>query len=342
VLGIAIAPATCLATQRVFYAETSSLTSDRLTPRIADTAKILVSIYLTLSAVGFAAYLLAGTDAFDAVNHTFTSIATGGFSTRNASIAAFDSVAVEVVAIVLMAAGGINFAFYWRALRGRDLWPQAAEVRLFLAILLGSIVAVTASLAISATDGGIWEHLRSGAFSATTVLTGTGYTTDDFDAYNDFARSYLLLIMFVGGCAGSTAGGLKVIRVMLLGKTAAQEVQRQLRPRAVQVLRTRGRVFSDEIRRGVLGFFYIYMAVFLVSTLALAATGLDGLSAISGAAACLNLLGPAMGELGAADNYQAAPDAARGIFTFLMLAGRLEVFTVLVLLTPAFWRPNVA
>jgi trk system potassium uptake protein TrkH len=342
VLVVAIAPATGLATQRVFYAETSGVTAERLTPRIADTAKIICGIYLALTAAGFLAYLVAGMAPFDAVNHIFTTLATGGFSTKTASIAEFDSLAIELVAILFMTAGGVNFAFYWRAMRGQGIWPQAAEVRLYLLILAASITAVTISLAVNDQAGGIWQNLREAAFSVTSIMTNTGYTTAEFDDFNDYARAHLLLVMFIGGCAGSTAGGLKVIRVLLLGKTAGQEVQRQLRPKAVQVLRTRGRVFSEEVRRGVLGFFYIYMTVAIVATLAMLASGLDIISAFSSVAATLNLVGPGLGEVGATDNYEAVSDGGRAILTAIMLTGRLEIFTVLVLLTPAFWRPTVA
>jgi trk system potassium uptake protein TrkH len=342
VLVVAVAPATGLARQRVFYAETSGVTAERLTPRIADTAKILWAIYLTLTAAGFLAYLAAGMGPFDAINHIFTTVATGGFSTQGASIAAFDSLAIELVAIVFMAVAGVNFAFYWRALRGPTIWPQAAEVRLYVLVLVASIGAVTASLVLADQPGGAWQSLRGAAFSVTSIMTTTGYTTVDFDAFGDFARAHLLLLMFVGGCAGSTAGGIKVIRVLLLGKAAGQEVQRQLRPKAVQVLRTRGRVFTEEIRRGVLGFFYIYVAIAVAGTMAMLATGLDGLTAMSSVAATLNVIGPGLGDVGATDNYAAVSDGGRAILAFLMLAGRLEVFTVLVLLTPAFWRPSAA
>jgi trk system potassium uptake protein len=342
VLVVAIAPATGLAAQRVFFAETSGLTAERLTPRIADTAKIIWGIYLTLTAAGFLAYLIAGMSPFEAINHIFTTVATGGFSTRTASIAGFDSLAIELVAIFFMAAGGVNFAFYWRALRGKAIWPQAAEVRLYLLILAASIAAVTLSRALNDEEGRVWQNLRESAFTVTSIMTTTGYTTAEFDHWNDYARAHLVLIMFVGACAGSTAGGLKVIRVLLLAKTAGQEVQRQLRPKAVQVLRTRGRVFSEEARRGVLGFLCIYMVVTLLGTLAMLASGLDLVSAFSSVAATVNVIGPGIGEVGATDNYEAVSHGGRVVLTALMLIGRLEVFTVLVLLTPAFWRPNVA
>lgn len=342
VLVVAIAPAAGLAMQRVFYAETSGVSTERLTPRIAETAKIIWAIYLTLTGAGFLAYWIAGMSPWDALNHIFTTVATGGFSTHTASIAAFDSLAIEITAIVLMTASGVNFAFYWRAVRGRSLWPQAAEVRLYLLILAGSTAAVTASLMLNDLPGGLWQALREGAFAVTTTMTNTGYTTTDFDAFNDYARANLLLVMFVGGCAGSTAGGLKVIRVLLLTKTASQEVQRQLRPRAVQVLRTRGHVFTEEVRRGVLGFFCLYLAVAFAATMAMIVTGLDMITALSSVAATLNLVGPGLGDVGATDNYAAVSDGGRWILSAVMLTGRLEVYTVLVLLTPVFWRPNVA
>ena len=343
VLVVAIAPATGLASQRVFYAETSGVTAERLTPRIADTAKIIWAIYLTLTSLGFAAYWLAGMSPWDALNHVFTSVATAGFSTRTASIAAFDSLAVELVAITLMAAAGVNFAFYWRAMRGRDrLWPQAAEVRAYFLILAGGTAVVTVGLVLSDYAGGAARALRDAAFTVVSLVTTTGYTTADFDEWPDSLRVTLLALMFVGGCAGSTAGGLKVIRVMLLAKAAGQEVQRQLQPKAVQVLRTRGRVFSEEIRRGVFAFFAIYMTVFAAGTLVMAAFGLDPVTAASSVITTLNCVGPGFGEVGAAENFTAVPEGGRWVLSALMLIGRLEIFTVLVLFTPAFWRPNVA
>jgi trk system potassium uptake protein TrkH len=342
VLVVAIAPATGLATQRVFHAETTGITAERLTPRIAETAKIIAAIYVVLSVLAILSFWAAGMSLWDALNHGFTTVATGGFSTRSQSLGAFDSVPIELVAIVFMIAGGVNFAFYWRAMRGPRIWPQAAEVRAYLVILAGGIAFVTASLIIAGDTGGFGESLRAGAFSATSIITSTGFVTDDFDRFNDFARVSLLLLMFVGGCAGSTAGGMKVIRVLLLGKTAVHEVQRQLRPTAVQVLRTRGRVYSEEVRRGVLGFFFIYILVTVVGALALLAAGLDIVSGVSGAIATINVVGLAIGTLGPTENYAVVSDGGRAILCVLMLVGRLEVFTVLVLFTPAFWRPSVA
>jgi trk/ktr system potassium uptake protein len=343
VLVVAIAPATGLATQRVFYAETSGITSERLTPRIADTAKILWALYLGLTGLGFVAFVVAGLPPWEAINHVFTTIATGGFSTRTASMAAFDSLAVELVAIVFMTLGGINFAFYWLVLRRPDrLWPQAAEVRAYLLILLGATGVVTLSLVLADSAASAPEALRASAFTVVSIVTSTGYTTVDFDTWPDFARVLLLLLMFVGGCAGSTAGGMKVIRWMLLGKAAAQEVQRQLQPKAVHVLRIRGRVFSEDVRRGLLGFFAVYLLVLVTGTLVMSALGLEIVTASASMIATLNIIGPGIADVGASENYTAVPEAGRWFLSAVMLIGRLEVFTVLVLLTPAFWRPNVA
>ncbi len=342
VLVVAIAPAAGLGTQRMFHAETSGVTADRLTPRIADTAKIICAIYGGLTVLGFGAFMAAGMGSFDAFNHILTTISSGGFSTRSGSIASFDSVPIELVVTVFMLASGINFAFYWRLLRGGNLWPQAAEVRAFLVILVLSVVAVTVSLAAEGRPGGVLTDLRSAGFTVAAVGSGTGFLTADYDLWNDYARAHLLALMFIGGCAGSTSGGIKVVRAMLLTKSVGQELARQLRPRAVQVLRVRGKVFSEDVRRAVLGFVVIYFLVALAGTFAMLVSGLDLLSAATSAGSCLALLGTGLGEVGATENFSAIPEGGRVVLMFLMLAGRLEVLTLLVLLTPAFWRRNVA
>lgn len=342
VLVVALAPAVGLASQRVFYAESTGLPQDRLTPRIVDTAQIIAGIYVALTTLCFGAYLAAGMSAWDAINHALTTLATGGFSTRDASLGAFDSVSIELVAMVFMVIAGINFAFYWRALKGRPLRPQLAEVRAYLGIVAAVAVALTLTLLIAHTGLGFGRSLRDGAFAATSVASGTGYATSDFGQWSEFARLLLLALMFVGGCAGSTSGGMKVFRVMMLAKTAKQELQRQLAPSTVQVLRAGGRVFSDEARRGLMGFFLLYMVVFVVGTLFMAAFGLNTLTAASAAASAVNVVGPGVGDIGALDSYATIPDGGLGVLCALMLIGRLEIFTVLVLLTPAFWRRTIA
>lgn len=338
VLVIAVAPISGPGVQRAFYAETSGMVSDRLTPRIIDTAKIIAGIYLVLSLVAALAYLLAGMGVFDAINHSMTTIATGGFSTRNLSIGAFDSRAIEAVAVFFMVVGGINFAFYWRAIRGKSLMPQLAEVLTFIGILFAISAAVATSVFFAGDVEGFGSGIFDSLFSVTTVLTTTGYTNADFDDWNSFARTMILVTTFIGACAGSTAGGIKVIRVMLLGKSALQELQRQLRPNMVQVLRVGGHVYREDIRRAVLGFFLIYLLVFAAGVLAMAASGLDPLTAISAASATLNMIGPGLGEIGALENFEAMSPFARAVSCILMIAGRLEVFTVVALAAAVFAR----
>ena len=336
VLVVAIAPVSGAGIQRAFYAEVSGVTAERLTPRIIDTAKILAGIYAVLTLGAFVAYEVTGMSPFEALNHTMTTVSTGGFSTQAGSIAAFESIGVEMVAFTFMVLAGVNFAFYWRAIKGEGLMPQLAEVRAYLAILLFSILAVTVSLLIADDVVGLGTTVREAAFSVTTVMTGTGYVTGDFDSWNDFARVLIILLMFTGACAGSTCGGIKVIRVSLLFKTARQEIDRQLQPNAVQVLRMGGRPFSEQVRRAVLGFFLLYVIVYAFGSLAMASTGVDPITAVSGAATTLNIVGPGLGEIGATDSFTGIPPLGRIVGSILMLTGRLEVFTVVALLAPIF------
>jgi trk system potassium uptake protein TrkH len=336
VLVVAIAPVSGPGVQRAFYAETSGVTAERLTPRIVDTAKIIAAIYLGLSLAAAIGYLLAGMDVFDAVNHSMTTIATGGYSTRTASIAAFDSLAIELVAIALMAIAGVNFAFYWRAARGKPLMPQATEVVAYLALLAIAIVVVSVGVWLAENASGAAGSLRAASFTATSIMTTTGYTTADFDAWSSFSRIAILVLMSIGACAGSTAGGMKVIRTLLLGKSARQELDRQIQPAAVRVLRIGSHVYSEDVRRAVLGFFLVYSLVYVAGSLAMAASGLDPVTAISSTAATLNVIGPGLGEVGATDNYEAVSPFARVVLPMLMIAGRLEVFTVVALLAAMF------
>jgi trk system potassium uptake protein len=335
VLFVAVAPVTGTGLQRAFYAEASGVTQERLTPRIVDTAKIIAGIYVALSVICGVAYAVAGMGPFDAFNHALTTIATGGFSPRTASIGGFDSVPIEVVAIVFMALAGVNFAFYGAAIRGTSLMPRAAEVRAYFVILVVATVAVWLSLDLGDNVAGHADALRQSAFAVTSLMSTTGYVTADFDAWNEFARMALILVMIVGGCAGSTAGGIKVVRALLLAKSGWQEAKRQVQPRAVQVLRLGGQPFSEDLRRAVFSFFLVYSLIFVTGVLAFAACDVDPVTAISATAATLNVIGPGLGEIGATESYQAIPDFGRAVAIVLMLAGRLEIFTVIALLAAA-------
>jgi trk system potassium uptake protein TrkH len=329
---VAAAPLARIGFERAFYAEVTGITSDRLTPRLSDTAKIIAAIYLTLSAAAALAYLLAGMNLFDALNHAMTTLATGGFSTRTASIAAFDSVAVETVAVVFMILAGINFAIYWRVLRGQGARAQLAEAFVFLAILAAAAAAVIVSLELAADSSSLAGNARDAVFSVVSVATTTGFTTADFDAWDDFARLLLLALMVIGASAGSTGGGIKVIRAVLLGKTAWQMLQRQVQPRAVRVLRLGDRTFPEEVRMGLLGFLLVYAIVFSLGTIAFAICGLGPASALGATAATLNNIGPGIGDVGAIENFEVIPDGGKVVAILLMLSGRLEILTIFALL----------
>lgn len=330
VVVVAIAPVTGPAIQRAFYAETSGITTERLTPRIIDTAKIIGGIYLVLSTGAVIAYLAAGMGFFDAINHAMTSVSTAGFSTRDASIGGFDSLPIEIVAIAFMILGGINFGFYWRAIRGKPTMPQGAEVLAFLGILAGSIavIAVSVTLAGEASP-------REAAFNVTSIVTTTGYASANFNAWNDFARVALLILFSSGACAASTAGGIKVIRSVLLLKAAGQELDRPMNPLVVRVLRFGGHAYSEDVRRAVLGYFLVYTIVIVTGILAMATTGTDPITAVSAASSALNLVGPGLGQIGPDTTWQALPDGGLAIAVLLMIIGRLEVFTIVALLAAA-------
>ena len=331
VLVVAVAPLARIGLQRVFYAEVTGITADRLTPRISDTAKIIVGIYVGLSLAAAVAYGVAGMSLFDAVNHAMTTLATGGFSTRTASIAAFDSVAIELVAVTFMVLAGINFAIYWRLVRGKPATPQLAEALGFVAILGLAIIAVATSLELAGDSSTLGRGIRDSVFSVVTLMSTTGFTTADFDAWNEFARLLLLMLMVVGGSAGSTSGGMKVMRVILLAKIAWQELGRQTQPRRVQVLRLGGRPFPEDVRVALLGYFLLYAVVFAIGCIAFAAGGLGPASSLSATAATLSNVGPGLGDVGAIENFGALSESGRIVAIVLMLAGRLEIFTLFAL-----------
>ena len=335
VLVVAAAPTGGLSFQRVLSAEASGPTIERRTPHIADTAKLLWASYLGLTVLGFLVLLLAGMGAFDAVNQVFAAVSTGGFSSRPQSVATFASLPIELVLIGVMLLGATNFALYAGVLaRAGPLRPQIVEVATLVGILAGVTVLVGASLLWAANAPSIGSSLRLAAFQVVSLGTTTGLTTADVSAWNHFAFLLVLLLVFVGGCAGSTAGGLKVIRVALLARIAWHALRRQVQPRRVAVLRLGGRVFPERMREEVLAFLLLYLLVFVVASVGIAALGVDFQSAIGTVAAALNNVGTSLGPTEFAD----VPEAGRLLLSACMLVGRLEVLTVLVLLVPALWR----
>lgn len=339
VLAVALLPMLGIGGMQLYRAESPGPVKDnKLVPRLAETAKALWYIYLTLTIVCALAYWIAGMSLFDAIGHSFTTVAIGGFSTHDASMSFFDSPAVDMVAIVFMFIAGINFALHFTAWRRRDIKHYLADPEfLFYTFILVSLSFVTISvLYFSDIYSGLSESFIKGLFQVVSVATTTGFTTADFSSWPLFLPYMLLYAAIIGACAGSTGGGLKVIRILLIFKQGFREVQRLIHPRAVIPIKLGRNPVSDRIIESVWGFFAVYVMAFMVMLLALLATGLDIITAFSAVGACINNLGPGLSTI--AETYEHLPATAKWILCFAMLLGRLEVFTLLVLFTPMFWR----
>ncbi len=324
---------------QLYRAETSGVAKDeKLTPRIAETARSLWIIYLILTALCGVAYYFAGMTLFDAVGHAFTTVATGGFSTHDDSLGFYNSPLIELIAIIFMLAGGINFAVHFIVFRNKMLSPYVkdAEVRTYGLVFLLASLFVAFSLYLSHAYGTVLESLRYAAFQVASVLTSTGFGTATFASWPLHIPLIMVILSFTGGCAGSTAGGVKVMRVMLLAKLGLRQLFHLAHPRAVVVVKQGERAVSEEVLYSVWGFYVLYVVVSLFLTVAMMAAGLDLESAFGAVVATINLLGPGLGEV--AVNFVSVNDVVKWLSVFGMLAGRLEIFTLLILLIPAYWR----
>lgn len=339
VLAVAVLPLLGIGGMQLYRAETPGPMKDtKLTPRITETAKALWLIYLGLTLICAIAYRAAGMSTFDALGHAYSTIAIGGFSTHDASLGHFTNPAVQAVAIVFMLIAAINFSLHFVALRRRHLQPywQDAECRLYVALLGLVVLGTILGLLLTNPEAAWQDNVSQGLFQAVSIATTAGFTTADWSQWPAFITILLLFSSFIGGCAGSTGGGMKVIRILLLFKQGLREIIRLIHPSAQLPLRIGDKVISPRIVAAVWGFFALYVASFSLIYLSLAATGLDLITAFSATAASINNLGPGLGQVGA--HYADLPDISKGILCFAMLLGRLEIFTLLVLLSPAFWR----
>jgi trk system potassium uptake protein TrkH len=339
VSAIALLPMLGIGGMQMFKAETPGpMKDEKLTPRIAHTAQALWKLYLVMTIACALLYWAGGMSPFDAVAHSLTTVSTGGFSTHDASIGYFDSVFIENVATLFMLLGGISFSVHflvWKQLSFRPYW-QSVEVRVFLSLVVAVILVTSAVLYLEGARDGILESLRYASFTVASVVTSTGYGIDDFSVWPTVLPLLLILISFVGGCAGSTAGGMKVIRFVIMGKGAGLEIQRLMHPSMIRSLQLQGKVIDVRVADAVRSFFSVYVATFVLFMLFLMAQGLDQVTAFAAVATCMNNLGPGLGDV--ASNFQAVSDSAKWILSFAMLLGRLEIFTLLVVLSPAFWR----
>jgi trk system potassium uptake protein TrkH len=337
VLTVALLPLLGVGGFQLLKAETPGPEKDKVAPKITATAKILWLIYLGLTVLQTLLLMAGGMDWFDAVNHAFATMATGGFSTKNASVGHFRSAYIEGVITVFMVLAGINFSLYFRLLKGKvgDLWSNS-ELRAYLAVFLGSSLAI--AIVLVPAYGGFGTAFRYSSFQVASILTTTGFMSADFDLWIPFAKAVLLLTMFVGGCSGSTGGGIKVVRIVVLFKQAGNEIRRLLYPRGVFSVRLNGKVGRKDVVYGVAGFVVLYLALVLGVTLVVAFSGADLITSFSGALATVGNIGPGFNAIGPTQNYSAFPDYVKWTFSFAMIAGRLELWTVFVLFTREFWR----
>ncbi len=338
-LTIAVLPLIGAGGMALYRAEFSGARSEKLAPRIAETALSLWKVYAGLSLLEYLLLRLAGMSAFDAACHTFSTLGTGGFSTRTESVGGFPSPAVQYIIIAFMLLAGLNFTMHyrlWVRREGRRFFSDF-EVRGYLMILGGAALAVFLVLQWSGTLSGE-EALRAALFQVVSIGTTTGFATADYEQWPPLTHAVLLALMFVGGCTGSTAGGWKVARVLLLGKTVDRELKRTSYRRAVFAVRAGGETVPETAIQGLLNLIYLSLFVFLAALLIVSAAGLDLLTAVTSVAAAMFSIGPGFGTVGPAENYAHLPAAVKWTLSLCMIAGRLEFYTLVVVLTPAFWR----
>ena len=341
VLFVAVAPLLGVGAARLIGAEMSGLTQPRLTPRIADTAKALVVIYLAISLAETIALLLTGMSLYDSVIHMFGTVATGGFSNRTASVGYYDSLAVEAIIAFFMVASGVSFSLYYLLYTRRRLSVLLdRELLAYLGIIVAASLFIWGILVLGEDYGDSWgTALRDSAFAVTSIITTTGFITADFDQWDPAAEVVLILLMFIGGCAGSTAGGIKVIRILIIFRTILQDVFRMIHPRAVTPLQIGGRLVPETVRIAVLGLFAAWIGIFGIATFVVTLQeNLTALSSATAVATTLNDVGPGLAQVGATESFEIVNPLGRFVLTVCMLLGRLEIFTVLALLSPAFWR----
>jgi trk system potassium uptake protein TrkH len=341
VLVIAVLPYLGVGGMQLFRAEVPGPTPERLRPRITQTAKLLWAVYVALTVAQTGLYLLGGLNLFEAVTHTFGTLATGGFSPKNASLGHYSSAYVQYVTIAFMYLAGVNFALHFRAATGRLEYFGNREWRFFTGVILaGALFVAAVNLASGTHAGGVAglePAFRAALFQTTSLVTTTGYVTADYEVWAPAAQMLLFAFMFVGGMAGSTGGSVKAVRVLLVLKQAAMELRKHLHPRAIFLARIGRHVVGEDVLANVIGFVMLYLLLFLTGSVALSLLGMDMITAVGASAATVGNIGPGLGDVGATDNYGWMSPTAHALLAFLMLVGRLEIYTVLLLFLPETW-----
>jgi len=338
VTAVALLPMLKVGGMQLFRMESSD-TTEKILPRTAQVSTAIGAIYFILTACCALAYWLAGMPGFDAVAHSMTTIATGGFSTSDNSIGVFKKPSIEWIAVIFMIIGSLPFVLYLQAVRGRPMSLfRDSQVRWFLCLAL-LLVVIVVLIVFTTQNFSTTQSLRISAFNTVSILTGTGYSTASFDSWGPLALTIFFIIMFIGGCAGSTTCGIKIFRIQVLYETAAAQIRRLVQPHGIFIPYYNRSPITDEVAMSVMSFFFFYVLVFIILALGLSALGLDFLTALSGAATAISNVGPGLGPvIGPDGNFTTLPDAAKWLLSAGMLLGRLELFTILVLFAPAFWK----
>ncbi len=341
VLAVAVLPFLGIGGLQLYRSEMPGVTKDKLKPRLHATARFLWFVYLTLSVMCALAYWFAGMTPFDAITHAFTTLSTGGFANYDASFGYFNSRNIEVVSIFFMLMGAINFSQHFAFLTGKGprVYLRSPELQLLLVIIVGATAIITMSRIMNGEgDYSFFMYAWEALFHIVSIVSSTGFVTVDFSLWPYLSTMFLMVLMFVGGCSGSTAGGMKVLRIIMVIKQGQKEILRLLHPNAVLHVKLGETIVADKIIQSVWAFVGIYVIVFIIVSIVMSAYGLGMEEAFSAAAANLNNTGPGLGSVGPLDGYAHLPDGAKLTLCAAMLLGRLELFTILILLVPSFWR----
>jgi trk system potassium uptake protein len=337
ILAMAIFPSAGAGTMQIMKAESPGPTPGKLVPKVKETAKILYGIYLFITVAEVMFLKVAGLSLYDSLIHTFGTVGTGGFSNKNISVGSYNNALAEVIITVFTFICGANFALYYAALRGsfKDIFKDG-EFRLYASIVGASIILITINV-YGTVFKSLGESIRHSSFQVVTIVSTTGYSSTDFNAWPTFSKMILLLLMFIGGCAGSTSGAIKNIRILLLFKAAKRDLLKIIHPRAVHTVRFGGKAVSEQTLSEVLGFFFMYLIIFCASVLIVSMEGKDIVTTISAVAATLGNVGPGFEIVGPMGNYSSFTVLSKIVMSLCMITGRLEIYPILLLVFPRFW-----
>lgn len=337
VFSLAILPMLGVGGMQLFKAEVPEIGVEKLKPRIVDMAKSLWYIYAGITGILAALLFAAGMNVFDAICHAFTTMATGGFSTKSLSIAYYENAYIDVIITVFMFLAGMNFSLHFYALRGGlSRFHKSSEFRFYCGVVAASIIITTINILDSGYPS-VLTALRYAAFQVVSIVTTTGYATADYERWPVFSQMLLLCLMFFGGMVGSTGGGMKQVRILLMLKQAYREIYHLVHPHAVSALKLDDRNVPKETLGGIWGFLFLFILISVIATLLMTAIGVDIITSASTVISAMSNVGPALGYAGPAENYASIPIAGKWILTLCMLIGRLEIYTVIVLFMPIFW-----